>query len=87
LPTHFGPAPDSLLRSPVICLDTDKWLESEIKRFWIDVYRIMLKEARNPDELMRTGRLPVIENQNLPPHVYEYVAGKLKETKPYADNL
>jgi len=78
--THFGTDPDALLKMPFIFPDNG-WISTELRRFWDNVYNLMVDEARKPEKLLKTGKLPIIENQSLPGDVYSYIKYQLNEAK------
>jgi len=83
---YFGPAPDALLKSPVVCADNNGKLECSMYEFWDKVFSVMSIESRNPKELLSTEKLPILSKKDLPESVYEYIRRELSSAGERAEN-
>lgn len=83
---YFGPAPDALLKSPVICVDKDKKIESSMINLWDNIYFIM-KDYNECREWIETGRLPILSKKDspLPEPVYQHISKELNAAKQRAE--
>jgi len=83
---YFGPAPDALLKSPVICVDNNGKLKSLMVNFWDNVFSLMSKESKDPKKLLLTGKLPIISEKDLPESVYKHIRQELSSARERAKN-